>query len=298
MLKILFSIMGLVAASIFVVLFLPHDPVYTEWGSAYFLILTFIIIIATLYWWSWLSKTQFLVLDIEDKKKLDQKERRKNNALPVLISKIEVCALAALSVVVLTNAIVTKEYLLFSISFVGLSTTILAYFMLYGINDTHSANSVDEPGDSPLYEFINNGILLLPKKLRVGDSENLYMLFFAGEPQSTFSDIHGNTDGDQRHFRITLEGAGLKIAGKNPRSYSLKSNVLSDYWNCSFPLFGKQLINFRIDLVRERDNTVQSVFVLEHYIFVTNLLRETWKPILVIAPAIITSASILLTAFH
>jgi len=304
-LNIIITIISLVTGSLFVaVLLLSQNIAYTEWESLYFLILTFIVIIATLYLWNWLSKTQFLILQLEEKKKIEekkkqeQKQKRNTTALPDLISIIMVCMLTGVSVALLALVVIKQDYLFLSVSFLGLSTAVLAFFSSRTYASTHSMSYVDEPADSAIYEFINSGTLLLPKKVRVGDSENLYLMCFATTPSSSDSYIHRNADNDQRHLRITLEGAGLKIAGENPRRYSLKSLVLSDYWNCSFPLSGNQLINLKIDLVKEKDKTFESVSVFEHNIFVTNFLRETWKPLLIIAPAIITSVSIVLATLH
>jgi hypothetical protein len=296
--QIFIALTILVIISIFASMLVPSDPVHIEWESIYFLSLTLVITIATLYLWIWLSNTQFLLLIVTEKKKLTQKKEKGKRLSARLIRTILLWILIASSVALLAIALVRHDYLALSISFVSFATAAFAYFVLRAANDTTSIDSVDETPDSQLYELFDSGYLFLPKRIRAGVSENLYLLLFLAQPQSLVRSDSDVND-DRKHFRVTLDAAGVLIAGENPRNYSAKSPSLFDYWNCNFPTNGSQLINLRIDLVKERESkrTVESVFVLEHYVRVTSLLRETWQPVLVLVPALITSISLVLTIF-
>lgn len=297
--KIFIVLTILVIVSIVASAFVPNDPIHIEWESIYFLSLTFVITVATLYLWIWLSNTQFLLLTVEKKEKLTPKKKKGESSSARLITMILLWILIALGLALLAIALVRHDYLLLSISFVGLAAAAFSYFISRAVNDTTSIDSVVEAPHSRLYELFESGYLFLPKRIRAGVSENLYLLLFPTQPKSSTTERDGDANDDRKHFRVSLDAAGVLTAGENPRNYSVKSHSLFDYWNCNFPSFGKQLINLKIDLVKESESTrtFESVFVLEHYVRVSSLLRETWEPILVLVPVFITSISIVLMIF-
>lgn len=224
------------------------------------------------------------------------KKKRKKSALGLRILTIEVWLLLVVSIVFLAFAIANHDYFGFSIALVALATTALAYFLRRTFDDLSSMNSIDEAAESRLYDFFTSGYLFLPKRIRAGASENVYLMLFRTQLQSSAVEKDNEGNEDQRLFRVTLDAAGVLTAGDNQRHYSIKSNVLLDYWNCSFPTSGDQVINLRVELVKdkERPRIIEDVFLLEHYVRVTSLLRDSWEPILVLVPAVVTSISIAL----
>lgn len=124
---------------------------------------------------------------------------------------------------------------------------------------------------------IEEGVGILPKKVRVGYSYNIPLDLglskdFKKRPHGDCSYTRGDC------LEVELQGVELKIDGEKRLKICDASPLLTTTWNCSFPTSGNHAMNLMINVVKQ-DNSRHLIFTQAQDIEVSSLLSVSWAPV-------------------
>jgi hypothetical protein len=129
---------------------------------------------------------------------------------------------------------------------------------------------VEEVDMPELRKCIKKGVLKLPKRIRRGNTHNIYV-----DLEPVLDD-----DAPPKYLTVELQAAGLVVNGDLCQKKPLERESKIHYrWNCYFPNSGTNTIN----IILKRDfleSTEREILVKTHDVKVARLYRELWAPIL------------------
>jgi len=156
-------------------------------------------------------------------------------------------------------------------------------YLTYLINVEHRKISTLVK-EEHLRGVIEEGVGILPKRVRVGNSYNIPIdLALSKDFMSIY---HRCKFGD--YLEVELQGVELKIGGEKRLRICETSPLLITGWNCSFPTPGTHAMNLKISVVK-RDNSRHLIFTHAHDVKVNSLLSISWVPVFTLITPILTS---------
>jgi hypothetical protein len=171
-----------------------------------------------------------------------------------------------------------------NIAFFGSRTAFLVSFVMFLYlvyrSTTEYRGVYVETVGKHLQGLIDNGVAVLPKRVRVGDSHSILLdLKLSESIVKRASGTDGSCESSD-YLEANLQAAGLNVDGESRQRICEDSPLPTTIWNCSFPSSGIQTINLLIDEVKSVRNRRHVVFAQKHEIKVDNFLGVSWKPVL------------------
>lgn len=174
---------------------------------------------------------------------------------------------------------------LFLVSFIVL------FYLAHRITAEYGKFYTLEP-EEHLQGFIEEGVAILPKKVRIGDSYSVPLDLTLSECFK--SGFYHHTNGRHHYKRRSsdyleaeLQAVGLKVDGEKRVQIYETSQIPLTTWNCRFVESGTHTINIMIHLVKSYNNSRNLIFSKTHDVKVSSLLAASLLPALTLVVPIV-----------
>jgi len=166
-------------------------------------------------------------------------------------------------------AIYGARYLEGALFLTAISLALCSFFLAsYYTFELHKTEVIDA---LKLDDYVVEGTLKLPKKIRRGSTHNISV---------DLKPVDKPDDPRDMPLTVELQAAGLTINGELNKKRIIKPKSSASYlWNCYFPNSGKHIINliFKQSLT---DSEMIEILVRTQDFTVIRLYRELWAPLL------------------
>ena len=190
-----------------------------------------------------------------------------------------------------TNMEIVINFFLFSIRIIILVCFIVLSYLIYNFT-TEDRKTYTFAEGKQLRGLIEEAMWILPSRVRAGDSHSisLYVKLCDDFVSRACSGKCSYESSD--YIEAELQAIELKVdADKKQLRICETSPIPITTWNCGFPAPGWHTINVMINVVKQIDNTKDTVFVQQHDVKVESLANVSVAPVIIgIAPLLITLA--------
>jgi hypothetical protein len=188
-----------------------------------------------------------------------------------------------------SNVSPTINFIFFAFRALFTTSLIVLLYLTYRISVEHREVSTLAT-EKHLRGFIEEGVGILPKRVRMGDSHSISF-------DLTLSKDFVSTDHLCRcsdYLEAELQAVELKVDGEKRLRICGTSPLPITGWNCSFPTPGWHTMHFMINVVK-RDSSRSLIFMQKHAVKVESFLSGSWGSIFaLIAPIFLTVLQYLL----
>jgi hypothetical protein len=170
----------------------------------------------------------------------------------------------------------------FNVLFVASFVALL--YLTYLRIDAEHRKSYTLAKEEHLRGFIEEGVGILPKRVRVGNSLSVSLDLTLSKDFVSTDHLCKSSD----YLETELQAVELKVDGEKRVRICETSPLRIAGWNCSFPTSGTHTMNLLINVVK-RDNSRHLVFMQNHTVKVDSLLSISWAPILALITPILAT---------